>query len=83
MVEEAEISRLADASDAVLIPSPGTVPGSREQLVADPVAQELRVAVARILDPLEPRRRQRLAQSRQRAYRGQNRREHGTDDAEW
>jgi hypothetical protein len=35
MVEEAEISRLADASDAVLIPSPGTVPGSREPLVAE------------------------------------------------
>jgi hypothetical protein len=34
MVEEAEISRLADASDAVLIPAPGTVPGSREPVVA-------------------------------------------------
>ena len=35
MVGETEISRLADASDAVLIPAPGTVPGSREPLVAE------------------------------------------------
>jgi hypothetical protein len=35
MVEEGEISRLAEASDAVLIPAPGTVPGSREPLVAE------------------------------------------------
>jgi hypothetical protein len=35
MVGEAEISRLAEASDAVLIPAPGTVPGSREPLVAE------------------------------------------------
>lgn len=34
MVKEGEISRLAEASDAVLIPAPGTVPGSREPLVA-------------------------------------------------
>ncbi|MGI8912043.1 MAG: haloacid dehalogenase-like hydrolase [Rubrobacteraceae bacterium] len=30
-----EISRLADASDAVLVPAPGTVPGSREPLVTE------------------------------------------------
>ena len=34
MVGEAEVSRLAEASDAVLLPAPGTVPGSRERLVA-------------------------------------------------
>ena len=34
LVGEEEISRLAGASDAVLIPAPGTVPGSREPLVA-------------------------------------------------
>jgi hypothetical protein len=34
LVDEAEISRLAEASDAVLVPAPGTVPGSRENLVA-------------------------------------------------
>jgi hypothetical protein len=33
MVGEGEISRLAETSDAVLIPAPGTVPGSREPLV--------------------------------------------------
>ncbi len=35
LVEAEEISRLADASDAVLVPAPGTVPGSREPLVAE------------------------------------------------
>jgi len=35
MVGEGEISSLAEASDAVLIPAPGTVPGSREPLVAE------------------------------------------------
>jgi hypothetical protein len=35
MVGEGEISRLAEASDAVLLPAPGTVPGSRETLVAE------------------------------------------------
>lgn len=35
MVGKEEISRLADAVDAVLIPAPGTVPGSREVLVAE------------------------------------------------
>jgi hypothetical protein len=34
MVEREDISRLAEASDAVLVPAPGTVPGSREELVA-------------------------------------------------
>jgi hypothetical protein len=34
MVGEGEISRLAETSDAVLIAAPGTVPGSREPLVA-------------------------------------------------
>jgi hypothetical protein len=34
MVGEGGISRLAEASDAVLLPAPGTVPGSREPLVA-------------------------------------------------
>jgi hypothetical protein len=35
LVGEGEISRLAEASDAVLVPAPGTVPGSRETLVAE------------------------------------------------
>ena len=35
MVGVGEISRLAEVSDAVLIPAPGTVPGSRELLVAE------------------------------------------------
>jgi hypothetical protein len=35
MVGKPEISRLAEASDAVLLPAPGTVPGSRETLVAE------------------------------------------------
>jgi hypothetical protein len=35
MVEEGEMAELAGASDAVLIPAPGTVPGSREPLVAE------------------------------------------------
>lgn len=34
MVGETEMSQLARVSDAVLIPAPGTVPGSREPLVA-------------------------------------------------
>ena len=34
MVEEGEMAGLAEVSDAVLIPAPGTVPGSREPLVA-------------------------------------------------
>ncbi len=34
MVEREDMSRLAEASDAVLLPAPGTVPGSREGLVA-------------------------------------------------
>ena len=34
MVEEGEMAQLAGVSDAVLIPAPGTVPGSREPLVA-------------------------------------------------
>ena len=34
LAERGEISRLAEASDAVLVPAPGTVPGSREDLVA-------------------------------------------------
>jgi hypothetical protein len=34
MVERGEMAELAGASDAVLIPAPGTVPGSRESLVA-------------------------------------------------
>jgi hypothetical protein len=34
MVEREEVARLADTSDAVLVPAPGTVPGSRETLVA-------------------------------------------------
>jgi hypothetical protein len=34
MVETEDIRRLAEASDAVLVPAPGTVPGSREGLVA-------------------------------------------------
>lgn len=35
LVEAEEISRLAGASDAVLLPAPGTVPGSREPVVAE------------------------------------------------
>jgi len=35
LVGEGEISRLAKESDAVLLPAPGTVPGSREPLVAE------------------------------------------------
>jgi hypothetical protein len=35
MVGEGEIAQLAGVSDAVLIPAPGTVPGSREPLVAE------------------------------------------------
>ena len=35
MVGREEVVRLADASDAVLVPAPGTVPGSREALVAE------------------------------------------------
>ncbi len=35
MVGEKEMAALAGASDAVLIPAPGTVPGSREPLVAE------------------------------------------------
>ncbi len=35
IVEREDISRLAEASDAVLVPAPGTVPGSRENLVAE------------------------------------------------
>ena len=35
LVEVEEISRLAGVSDAVLLPAPGTVPGSREALVAE------------------------------------------------
>jgi hypothetical protein len=35
MVGEEEMAELARASDAVLIPAPGTVPGSREPLVAE------------------------------------------------
>ena len=35
LVEAEELSLLAEASDAVLIPAPGTVPGSREPLVAE------------------------------------------------
>ena len=34
MVEREDIGRLAEASDAVLVPAPGTVPGSREEIVA-------------------------------------------------
>lgn len=33
LVGEGEISRLAQAADAVLVPAPGTVPGSREEAV--------------------------------------------------
>ena len=35
LVEAEEISHLAEASNAVLIPAPGTVPGSREEAVAE------------------------------------------------
>jgi hypothetical protein len=35
MVGREEVARLAEASDAVLVPAPGTVPGSREALVAE------------------------------------------------
>jgi glycosyltransferase involved in cell wall biosynthesis len=35
MVETREMAELAEASDAVLLPAPGTVPGSREPLVAE------------------------------------------------
>lgn len=35
MIEERNLRRLADVSDAVLLPAPGTVPGSREELVAE------------------------------------------------
>jgi hypothetical protein len=35
LVEAEKISRLAEESDAVLVPAPGTVPGSRESLVAE------------------------------------------------
>ena len=35
MVGEKEMAALAGASDAVLVPAPGTVPGSREPLVAE------------------------------------------------
>ena len=35
LAERGEIGRLAEASDAVLVPAPGTVPGSREDLVAE------------------------------------------------
>lgn len=35
MVGREEVARLADASDGVLVPAPGTVPGSREALVAE------------------------------------------------
>jgi hypothetical protein len=35
MVGREEVVRLADASDAVLVPAPGTVPGSREALAAE------------------------------------------------
>lgn len=35
LVEPAEIARLAHVVDAVLIPAPGTVPGSRESVVAE------------------------------------------------
>lgn len=35
LVEPAEIGRLARMVDAVLIPAPGTVPGSRESVVAE------------------------------------------------
>lgn len=35
LVEAGELSLLAEASDAVLIPAPGTVPGSREEVVAE------------------------------------------------
>ena len=34
LVGVGEISRLAEAADAVLVPAPGTVPGSREEAVA-------------------------------------------------
>ena len=34
MVTREDVGRLAEASDAVLVPAPGTVPGSREELVA-------------------------------------------------
>lgn len=35
LTEPKETSRLADVSDAVLVPAPGTVPGSREPVVAE------------------------------------------------
>ena len=34
LVEEPELARLAEAADGVLLPAPGTVPGSRETVVA-------------------------------------------------
>ncbi len=38
LVGVGEVSRLAASSDAVLLPAPGTVPGSRESVVAELVA---------------------------------------------
>jgi hypothetical protein len=35
LTQAGEISRLAEVSDAVLVPAPGTVPGSREPLIAE------------------------------------------------
>lgn len=35
LVESAEIARMARVADVVLIPAPGTVPGSRESVVAE------------------------------------------------
>lgn len=34
LVQESELARLAEAADGVLLPAPGTVPGSREAVVA-------------------------------------------------
>lgn len=34
LVDESELARLAEAADGVLLPAPGTVPGSREPVVA-------------------------------------------------
>ena len=53
-----EISRLAEASDAVLIPAPGTVPGSREGRVAG-LADAVREAAPSWSPPSGPRRRAR------------------------
>ncbi len=69
LVGVGEISRLAEAADAVLVPAPGTVPGSREEAVArlvDAAHDGGALAVAAVGTRRRGRTRRRCGSSRSR-----------------